>query len=224
LVEIDGRELYRLDVPGAQAIARWRQLRALHGETGYWPVLLGPPEGLEGWRGSLAGLAGERAPSESIRLGEAMPFDEESVAEDLERLDLQGGRPSIGPAPGAPPPGNDSPAPVVLAGLVPAEKPWHVPAWLGWGGGPGGCPPPARHVAAMKAWRERHGAEVVAMDSGGRVQMRVENPPRTAKAALRLAREHRAYCAGSAGRGGPGWEESLARSLLGQRAWSFCWA
>ncbi len=34
---------YRFDCPGAEAMDRWRKLRALFEESGYWPVILGNP-------------------------------------------------------------------------------------------------------------------------------------------------------------------------------------
>jgi hypothetical protein len=108
----------------------------------------------------------------------------------------------------------------VIIGLIPAEKPWHVPAWLGWGGW-NECPGPAQQVAYMKRWNESHGAEVVGM-AADIVEMIATRPPQDHEAALALAREQFCYCEDIVFQG-TGSLERLAQELQGNPIWYFWW-
>jgi hypothetical protein len=44
LLSPDGHEVYGLTLPGERALTTWGQLRDLSGQTGHWPVILGPEE------------------------------------------------------------------------------------------------------------------------------------------------------------------------------------
>ena len=55
------------------------------------------------------------------------------------------------------------------------------------------CPPPAFHVAALRAWRERYGAELVGLGADV-MNLRVARRPATRDEALELARAQYVYC------------------------------
>ena len=89
--------------------------------------------------------------------------------------------------------------------------------WGGWND----CPHPEYHVAALRAWRDRFGAELVGLDSD-RMDLRLARPPQSRGDALDLAREHYVYCPDSL-KQGRGTLSSWAVQLLGNEWWSFWW-
>ena len=117
-------------------------------------------------------------------------------------------------------PDHGTPLPRVYVGLAPTVLGWQVPAFLRFGGW-SRCPGPQYHVAMLKYWRQKYGAEVVGM--GGKVlELAVSRPPEERQAAMRLAREQFVYCP-AVGRLGGGSLEARAASLLNATAWSFWW-
>ena len=100
--------------------------------------------------------------------------------------------------------------------LLPAGDATEAPAFLNWGGW-NACPAPEFHVAALRSWRERYGAELVGM-SGDTLSLAVSRRPPSRDEALALAREHYLYCSDSV--------EALrpwAYGLLSSDWWSFRW-
>jgi len=64
-------------------------------------------------------------------------------------------------------------------GLAPTEDWTTIPAYLRWGGW-NDCPAAEYHVAAMRTWRDRYGAELVGMSSDT-INLRVATRPKTRK-------------------------------------------
>lgn len=201
---------YRIEaVPGARALARWEELRAA-GE-GY-PVIVGDAEALNmlletvpdhaspaiaatlakaqelSWPQGLADLKQRTREA----LAKAYPedeFDEEPEAE----LGRWPARPDVLQGPSAPYnilTGDPFDPCYIL--VVPARHGWDVPAYVGWGGW-NENPPPELHIAALRSWHERFGAELVGM-SFEVLDLRVARRPATRDEALALAREHFDYC------------------------------
>jgi hypothetical protein len=104
--------------------------------------------------------------------------------------------------------------------LVPTGDWTTIPAHFRWGGWEG-CPAPEFHVAALRSWRDRFGAELVAM-SDDTMDLRVSRPPRSRQDALNLAREHYLYCTETAGEG-IGTLSNSAAKLLAKSWWYFWW-
>ena len=75
--------------------------------------------------------------------------------------------------------------------LIPTDDGTGVPAYLRWGGW-NACPPPEYHVAALRAWRGRCGAELVGLGCDV-MELRVTRHPATREEALALVREQDAY-------------------------------
>ncbi len=65
----------------------------------------------------------------------------------------------------------------VYIALLPTAENAAAPAWLKWGNW-NGCPPPDYHVAVVRRWREKYGAEIVGM-SGDVLNLRVSRLPKT---------------------------------------------
>jgi hypothetical protein len=104
--------------------------------------------------------------------------------------------------------------------LVPTLNGWEAPAFLMLGSW-NACPHPHHHVAIMKDWHKRYGAEVVGI-THDIVEMFVARPPRNREQALALAREQYLYCDDIV-RQGVGTLEVLAATLRGGKSWYFWW-
>ena len=76
--------------------------------------------------------------------------------------------------------------------ILPTDDSSTIPAYLHWGYW-NGCPAPEYHIAALRSWRERFGAEIVGL-SHDVMNIRVQSRPPTREAALELAREQYVYC------------------------------
>lgn len=104
--------------------------------------------------------------------------------------------------------------------LIPTSAPETVPAWLRFGRW-NACPHPAQHGARFRDWRERFGAEVVAITHDV-VEMTVSRPPTTREAALELAWEQFHYCDDIVHQG-TYTLSALAAGLLNGTTWYFWW-
>lgn len=104
--------------------------------------------------------------------------------------------------------------------LLPARTGAEAPAWLRWGGW-NECPMPAHHVAILRDWNRRYGAELVGM-SGDVLNLRVTRRPKTREEALLLAREQYEYCVDIVDQG-VGSLAALASALMEQDWWFFWW-
>src|SRR5262249_5334448 len=89
--------------------------------------------------------------------------------------------------------------------------------WGGWNE----CPAAEYHVAAMRSWRDRYGAELVGMSSG-MLNFRVTAKPKTREEALALAREQYIYCADLIDQGVQTYS-ALAADLMANDWWYFWW-
>lgn len=104
--------------------------------------------------------------------------------------------------------------------LIPTDDWTTVPAHLRWGGW-NANPPPEYHVAALRSWRDRFGAELVGM-AGDILNIRVAHKPTSREEALALAQELYAYCPDTIDQG-VGTQSNLAAFLLAHDWWFFWW-
>ena len=100
--------------------------------------------------------------------------------------------------------------------LVPVTGGPEVFAYLRWAG-VNMCPPSEVHVAALRLWHERYGAQLVALTEDS-ITLRVERKPQTREAALALSREHLLYCTQSVETIAP-----VAAGLMTSDWWYFWW-
>lgn len=104
--------------------------------------------------------------------------------------------------------------------LVPTEDWTTIPAYLRWGGW-NANPPPEFHVAALRSWRDRYGAELIGMNNDT-LNLRVIRKPKTRDEALALAREQYAYCNDLVDQG-VDTLSNLAAFLMVRDWWYFWW-
>lgn len=108
----------------------------------------------------------------------------------------------------------------VYIALAPTEDWTAIPAYLRWGGW-NACPAAEYHVAAMRTWRDRFGAELVGMSSD-RINLRVASKPQTREEAFALARSQYIYCPDIIDQG-VGTYSALAADLMADEWWGFWW-
>jgi hypothetical protein len=104
--------------------------------------------------------------------------------------------------------------------LVSAKEGSEVAAQLRYGAW-NDCPPSEYHVAMLRSWHERYGAELVSMGADT-VELRVKQRPGTRDEALALAREHYAYCNDTVDQGTNDLA-TLAAILMVSDWWFFWW-
>ncbi|MEM8697217.1 MAG: DUF4253 domain-containing protein [Pseudomonadota bacterium] len=102
---------------------------------------------------------------------------------------------------------------------IPTKLGHEVSAYLRCGGW-NDCPDAAYHVAAIRSWEERYGAELVAV-SGDVVELKVKNRPESNEEAMTLAREHYAFCSDVVDQG----TETIANlaAILMESDWWYFW-
>jgi hypothetical protein len=110
--------------------------------------------------------------------------------------------------------------PNVHIALIPTDDWTTVPAHLRYGGRDN-CPRAEYHVAALRSWRDRFGAELIGLGSD-RMDLRVERRPETREQALELAGEHYVYCNDIVDQG-EGTLSNLAACLFVDNWWNFWW-
>nr|WP_299857854.1 DUF4253 domain-containing protein [Sphingomonas bacterium] len=104
--------------------------------------------------------------------------------------------------------------------LIPTTESAAVPAYLRWGGW-NACPAPEYHVAALRSWHERYGAELVAI-GGDVLNLRVTRRPQSRDEALALAREMYVYDEDIVSQGTETFAV-LGATLMASDWWFFWW-
>lgn len=226
----DGSAVEVVEVTGDAAMRSWRALRQRAGTSGRWPVLIGAPDEVPALTGMVEfncddGYTFERT------LERADEVDlERALARTARRYlvrpqDLRGST----PLPDEPPSDailtpldltTNKPMPVVRIALLPIDASWKAPAFLPFGHYNDNPPPPV-HVALLREWNRRYGAEIVSL-TGDVIELTVPRPPTTDEAALALARQQFQY-APDIVQQGTGDVETLAAYLKDGHAWYFWW-
>jgi hypothetical protein len=223
------RTVYRIRAPGAKAVALWQALRDAVDRTGHWPVIVGTDEDVDRRDDLLEGF--DRDPAEVLAAAASLDVDawlkrnSEEEPDDPEATSSREGTwPDKVEA-------NTSYAVVedlrtkkphaeVWLALVPTREPADVPAYLPFGDW-NACPPDHVHVALLRRWRERHGAELVCL-SGDTLELRVARRPTSRDDAERLAREQCAYCNDVVDQG-VSTIQALAADRMASPVWFFWW-
>lgn len=225
-------------VPGANALAEWERLR--RSEAG-WPIIIGDDEQLEALAEQFSLDDPQVFPVPAASPYKPPPLrSPDSILSAAANLrmpqaltreeDPEAVRPAIGKwlkpgtAKGA---GltihadvlSDKPFQRVHIVIVPTARSWEVPAHLRWGGW-NECPAPEVHVAALRNWHERYGADLIAINRDT-MNLRVRNRPSSQKEALALAKEQFLYCEDIVLQG----VETLAAlgSVLRDNDWWYFW-
>jgi hypothetical protein len=198
--EREGTTVLSLKVPGARAPETWKRLRAEVARLGRWPVVIGADVGESSLPGQLEpgdSVAAMLREAEALNCAGVLKERAEMLTSDED--DVQVPR---GPWP------EDAGAQVsislhknsstreirreVVVALVPTTRGYEVPAWLRFGAW-NECPTPSEHVAVLRSWETRFGAELAALGPA-EMELVVARPPTERKALLRLAREQYHYC------------------------------
>jgi hypothetical protein len=114
----------------------------------------------------------------------------------------------------------NKPLPKVYVAVAPTNDWTEIPAYLQWGGWDA-CPSAEHHVAALRVWRDKFGAELVGINSNT-MNLRVARKPKTREEALTLARDHYVYCPDIIDQG-VGTYSALAAELMRNDWWYFWW-
>ena len=232
-----------VETRGEDALAKWQALKTAGRGV---PVVVGDLDGVlepfsPGYPETLKPVQETLAQANAIRFPQGlaqMRHDRNVAASEMLRkmgdsVDLddeafQAREPPLGEWPPSPSvsPGlsvaydRHQPLPEVHIVLVPTDDPTSVPAHLHWGDW-NECPPPAYHVAALRHWHERYGAELVGLDMDV-MNLQVVRKPATCDEALELARVQHAYCNDIVEQGTYDLR-TLATELLAHNWWYFWW-
>jgi Domain of unknown function (DUF4253) len=80
-----------------------------------------------------------------------------------------------------------------VIGLIPARHGWEVPGRLSWGGAVNYDLDGAHHVAVLRSWQQRYGAELVTL-TRDQIELLVAHPPRDPATIVQVAVEMLGYC------------------------------
>lgn len=225
------------EIDGAQALVRWEQLRT---QGNGYPVIVGDADALSFFAEQIgfddredpkAILAKSAALQWPQAMFDARRREREAFAAEYASGEIEEDyRAEVGEWPARVADGPELTTNAdILTGtpfrpcyivLFPAQHGWEVPAYANWGNW-NANPDPALHVAGLKSWYDRYGAELVGM-SGDVVNLRVARVPDTRDEALALAREHYVYCADIVDQG-VGALSALAATYMKSRWWFFWW-
>lgn len=210
----------------------WGRLRAEHGRSGLWPVLL--EDSVQPWS------AGQIAPDavaeiDNYHAGAFMAevwsdWIESARADQMELLDPFGPR-----CPGTAPPGEPVADPDAVAdwyaglvaerrtplGLVVAERGADALAVMGWQGALNHNEWMVPLAAVVRSWEDRFGARLVGMGFNT-LDLSVAAPPVTMEHALHVAAEHWTFCPDSVVYSA-GTLRDYAAKIRESNAWSFWW-
>lgn len=115
----------------------------------------------------------------------------------------------------------DEPRPDVYIALIPTQDSTAIPAYMQWGNF-NDCPSAAVHIAALRAWRDRYGAELVAPNADV-LELRVARRPSMREEALDLARVLDVYCSDLISEPTVEAYQELAANLMATDWWWFWW-
>ena len=222
--------LAAIRVSGVVAIDAWTDVAAAAEGSRWWPVLLGSPISARGQLEAAAELVEQTGDRAADVLRAAAAVDVDGWFARREDDILGGGEYPLSHERLEPANDFDWATPydsfsgdwlseVVLV-AVPADDSASAAAVLQWG-----CwndnPCPAEHVAILREWHERYGADVVGM-AQDILELRVTRPPDDWDEAVALAKQHYLYDHDIVDQG-TGSIEALAASLLEAPGWRFWW-
>jgi hypothetical protein len=231
--------LWLSDAPSPPGL--WARLRAAHGGSGLWPLLL---ESLSS-DDSRPWVEGELWPAEmsapdqftagavlaEMWAGHTEHHDDDEPSAELAPFGTRWPGLTARPAVLGPP---DETAdgfadeflaakPRVRLGLIAADRGADALAVAGWMGPANYTNDTGRLAAVLRDWEERFGARVVGVGFDD-LYLSVAAPPQTDDEALRVAAEHFAFCPDNVWQSRPPYTlRAYAARILGQPVWTFWW-
>ena len=213
IVQRDSVRLWAFGVRADEALGWWLQIRQVHEQTGWLPVLLGSADD---WLDNGESVLHE-GDDEIARMRE---INAEQLLQDKA---AEAGEPPRG-VPILPTRGDSDfavPKTDGLLGLVEAEYSWEIPALLPWKGSTDWELYGAEHASILKRWHERNEVEIVSM-TWDIMELYVPSPPSNDEDVLAAAQEVYAYCPDLLAAGVPTLDD-LAVHMVRSRAWYFRW-
>jgi hypothetical protein len=213
----------RVETSGERALATWQELRTAGRGA---PVVLGDDESTARLTSAFDPTSADSGTvADTLSKAERVRYPEDLAAPGAQPPPLGEWPAQIEPLPGpgltvAYKIGSAVPLQKVHIGLFPTNDWTTVPAHLRWGGW-NDCPEPEIHVAALRSWRDRFGAELVGLGPDV-MNLRVGRRPKTRADALELAREQYLYCNDIVDQG-TGTLSRLAAALMADDWWYFWW-
>jgi hypothetical protein len=212
--------------PRREPFDSWRRLRAAHAQTGLWPFLVGPDLRDED-RQAISELwydaATEHDPTAVTR---GLALDVEAfLSQQTAELEISDPAtltvdPAALAAADQEPQFSFSSRDTVI-GLIPARHGWEVPGLLSWQGAVNYDLDGAHHVAVLRHWQQRYGAELVTL-TRDYIELLVARPPRDPATTVQVAVELLGYCPDLDVQG-TGMVAVLANELVPHRRWSLWW-
>jgi hypothetical protein len=213
-------------VAGQEAVSTCVLLRTM-GSGHFTPVILGSPSELamliEGFELSDA------TPEKMISLAAGISMDSFSKKR-MEQEEEYYGNVDVGSWPVDPHPSQKltghtdiltrKPLKDVVLCKIPTPRSWEVPAYLQFGAW-NDCPAPEEHVAVLRCWNEKYGADLITL-THDIIECTVSRPPTTEEGAMELAREQFIYCSDIVYQGTESLS-ALAATLLNGKTWYFWW-
>lgn len=212
--------------PRRQPFDSWRRLRAAHTQTGLWPFLVGPDRNEQ-----------DRQAISELWYDAETEHDPTAVTRGL-AMDLQAFFAQHTAELEVPDPATLTVDPAALAAaeqepqfsftsrdtvisLIPARHGWEVPGLLSWQGAVNYDLDGAHHVAVLRGWQERLGAELVTL-TRDRIELLVGRPPWDPATMVQVAVELLGYCP-DLDVLGTGMVAVLANEVVPCRRWSLWW-
>jgi hypothetical protein len=218
--------VFRFRVDGKKSIATWEKLRAQVDTTGYWPVILGDADGASALDENRAtvNLKPSIVLAQTTKVDVMQWLDERSKKEaetfQVETAawpDKFEGAKDFGVVENL---RTGEPLEEVHVAMVPVRDGSEAPAYLALGGW-GTCPPPTIHVATLRRWHEKWGAELVCLSSNC-VELKIAKMPSGRDEGFALAREQFLYCPDRVKEETRS-VEKLGAILTKSGVWSFTW-
>lgn len=194
IVDPSAGGLLAFHAPAEQLVPWWRRLRAAHDVTGLWPLLLGPdPQrrdfGADPGEAVAAGLAMDGA-TRLAELRADMTAEHEQWSDSTEPWPPRGDAPVVDL-------GDDDEFYLAREdgwiGLIAAAHGYLVPGMLTWTGATNHELDGSDHVAILKYWHQRHGAELVSLGFDV-LELTVPRPPTDPLTTMAVAEEQWWYC------------------------------
>lgn len=229
-MRIDTTPFEQVVLDGSRVVQEWEALR----QSGRgWPVLVGSEDDLRMLGEGLTDRTDNATVAAILKRADAVRYPSDVISKKKAEYAEYGEEmpePEKGVWPlEAPASPNDAPIFVdhknqplasIHALIIPTEDFTTVPAHLHWGGW-NENPMPEIHVAALRSWKDRYGAELVSLRSDV-MEVRVARRPKTVDEAMALAEEHCYYCSDIVDQG-VGTISALADVLMKSDWWFFWW-
>jgi hypothetical protein len=202
-----------------QPLASWRRLRSVHHRIGLWPFVAGTERVAELWQDAATGhdptivergLALDARAFFARRAAEHAAPDPATLTVDPAALAAAYDQPQFSFA------SRDT-----VIGLIEARHGYEVPGLLSWNGAANYDFDAALHVAVLRSWQERYGAELVAL-TVDQIELLVARPPQDLATIAQVAVEMYGYCPDLVVQG-TDTVDALANEYVPRRCWSFWW-